>query len=52
MVINAQTGVVAWSYPIAGVYKITIRATNQMGSRTAFFTLTVTGSYSCIASTP
>lgn len=52
MVINSQTGVVAWSDPVAGVYKITIRATNQLGTKSAYFYLTVTGSYSCIASTP
>jgi hypothetical protein len=51
MVINGQTGVVGWSYPIAGVYNIYIRATNQLGSATTNYKLTVTGSYSCNAYT-
>jgi hypothetical protein len=52
MVINGNTGVVSWSEPVAGVYQIYIRATNQLATAYTSYKLTVTGSYSCIAYTP
>jgi hypothetical protein len=51
MVINSQTGVVGWGSAVAGVYNVVIKATNQMGTATTSYTLTVTESYSCTSYT-